>query len=190
MFLSAVARLRPRRDRNRNRNFDGKLEVWPFVVRTKAVRASKHRPRGAEVVVPTAVDRAAYMGMLLSKLVPAIFDKWPRDIKTIYVQQDNAGPHVQEGLLWSGSGLKVQMVCQPASSPDFNILDSGYFNAIQALQKKQRCKTVLELLWTVQQSFVKLPKVALENVFFTFFRCMESSMLVGGLTTYKLPRSH
>ena len=67
------------------------------MVRTKAVLASKHRPRGAEVVVPMAVDRVAYKNMLLSKLVPAIVAKWPRDVKIINVQQNNAGPHVQDG---------------------------------------------------------------------------------------------
>jgi hypothetical protein len=188
MFMSAVAR--PRRDVNRNRHFDGKLGIWPFVVTAVAVRSSKARPRGTMVVVPTTVDRPAYTDMLLQKLVPALLDKWPRDVRHISVQQDNAGPHIKPGLLWAGHGLEVTMVCQPPSSPDFNILDLGYFNSIQALQQKSRCKSVVELLRVVQLSFANLPKQSLENVFYTLFRCMESSMLIGGYTTYKMPRSH
>jgi len=188
MFLSAVAR--PRRDTHRNKNFDGKLGIWPFVAEKVAVRASKARPRGALVVEPSPVDRGAYTKMLLEKLVPALLLKWPRDTRNIWVQQDNAGPHVKAGLLWSGQGLSVTMVCQPPSSPDFNILDLGYFNSIQALQQKSRCSSVVELLRVVQHSFANLPKKNLENVFYTLFRCMEASMLIGGYTTYKMPRSH
>jgi hypothetical protein len=189
MLLAAVAR--PRHDRGRNRAFDGKLGIWPFVVETVAVRSSKNRPRGAPVVTPTTVDRDAYWSMLLRCLVPAILTKWPKDsIKTIKLQQDNAGPHLPAGAFWSGRGLALEIVCQPASSPDFNILDLGYFNSIQALQQKRRCKSVVELVQVVKQSFVDLPRFALENVFYTLFRCMEASMLVGGLTTYVIPRAN
>jgi len=189
MFLAAVAR--PRHDSGRNRAFDGKLGIWPFVVETIAARSSKNRPRGAPVVTPTTVDRDAYRAMLLRFLVPAVLTKWPKDsIKTIKLQQDNAGPHVRAGAFWSGRGLALEIVCQPASSPDFNILDFEYFNSIQALQQKRRCKSVVELVQVVKQSFVDLPRLALENVFYTLFRCMEASMLVGGLTTYVIPRAN
>jgi len=110
-------------------------------------------------------------------------------VPQVKLQQDNAGPHVKEGVLWVGRGLTLTVVCQPASSPDFNILDLGYFNAIQALQQTCRCKTIVELVQVVNQSFVDLPRTALENVFFTLFRCMEATMLIGGWTTYTIPRS-
>ena len=188
MFLSAVAR--PRRDVGRSQDFNGKLGIWPFVARTTAIRNSSKRPAGTPIMTPTAVNRDAYRNMLTNKLVPAILSRWPRDVKSIRVQQDNAGPHVKPGLLWEGNGLTVTMVCQPASSPDFNILDLGYFNAIQALQQKRRCRTVEDLLRAVQLSFKELPRQSLENVFYTLWRCMEASMVVGGLTTYKMPHSH
>ncbi|OQR82258.1 hypothetical protein ACHHYP_16321 [Achlya hypogyna] len=188
MFLSAVAR--PRRDVQRNQDFNGKLGIWPFVARTTAIRNSKVRKAGTPIVTPTTVNRDAYRDMLVRKLVPAIMSKWPRDVKIIRVQQDNAGPHVKPGLLWEGNGLTVTMVCQPASSPDFNILDLGYFNAIQALQQKRRCKTVEDLLRAVELSFRELPRQSLENVFYSLWRCMEASMVIGGRTTYKLPHSN
>jgi hypothetical protein len=49
---------------------------------------------------------------------------------------------------------------------------------------------LVDLLRVVQHSFANLPKKNLENVFYTLFRCMEASMLIGGYTTYKMPRSH
>lgn len=58
---------------------------------------------------------------------------------TILVQQDNASPHVKEddaAIREAGQamGWNIQMRCQPAKSPDFNVLDLGLFTAIQARQ--------------------------------------------------------
>ncbi|KAG3034460.1 hypothetical protein PC120_g1430 [Phytophthora cactorum] len=63
---------------------------------------------------------------------------------TVYVQQDNAEPHVLEDdseLEAAGSigGWTIQMRCQLPRSPDLNVLDLGYFSFIQALQYRKAC---------------------------------------------------
>ena len=80
--------------------------------------------------------------MLQHKFVPAFVDKWPRNIKRIRVQQDNAPAHASPGVLWTGHGLSVELVCEPPQSPDLNVLELGYFAAIQSLQQQKRA-TVL-----------------------------------------------
>ena len=58
MFLSAVGR--PRRDTYRNRHFDGKLGIWPFVVEKVAARSSSSRRRWTESPIPRCFYRSLY----------------------------------------------------------------------------------------------------------------------------------
>jgi hypothetical protein len=48
-------------------------------------------------------------------------------------------------------GFDIRLICQPPNSPDFNILDLGFFRAIQAIQYKKNTKTVEDLVPAVQQ---------------------------------------
>ncbi len=36
-------------------------------------------------------------------------------------------------------GWSIEVVCQPPNSPDLNILDLGFFRAVQTLQQRQNC---------------------------------------------------
>jgi hypothetical protein len=44
-------------------------------------------------------------------------------------------------------GFDIRLICQPPNSPDFNILDLGFFRAIQAIQYTK----VVELVPIVQE---------------------------------------
>lgn len=46
----------------------------------------------------------------------------------------------------SMDGFSIKLVFQPPSSPDFNTLDLGFFNAIQSLQFKSFSKDLKELI--------------------------------------------
>ncbi|KAG3094513.1 hypothetical protein PC121_g2980 [Phytophthora cactorum] len=91
------------------------------------------------------MTRKRYRTLLIEKVFPAIRAKMPvRKGSTVYVQQDNAEPHVLEDdseLEAAGSigGWTIQMRCQPPRSPDLNVLDLGYFSSIQALQYRKAC---------------------------------------------------
>jgi len=141
MFLAAVAR--PRFDRGRNKKFDGKLGVWPFVVEVAAKRTSKNRPAGTLELKEVNVDRAAYTSMLKDKLVPAILAKWPRDQKVVLLRQDNASAHLEPQKIRLAHGLVLDVKCQPPKSPDLNILDLGFLRLFRRCSRPCTRKRLL-----------------------------------------------
>ncbi|CAD6270471.1 unnamed protein product [Miscanthus lutarioriparius] len=65
-----------------------------------AKRRSRNRGRGAQVTKPIKVDRTTMRSYLIGKVLKAIVQKWPRELrgKTIYIQQDNARVEDEELL--------------------------------------------------------------------------------------------
>ncbi|KAJ3661851.1 hypothetical protein Zmor_006230 [Zophobas morio] len=106
-------------------------------------------------------------------------------------QQDNARPHCSvddEEVVRAGSenGWNKKMICQPLNSPDFNVLDLGFFNAIQSLQHESPTN-IDELIPTVYKAWDEMTVEKLDNVFITLQKCMELTMLHKGGNDYKLP---
>ncbi|KAF0717357.1 Aste57867_2337 [Aphanomyces stellatus] len=160
MFLVAVAR--PRHDFQRHKMWDGKIGCWPFVETQLAKRRSKNRDRGTPVTVPITVTKNVYRRYLVDLVFPAIRKQWPgRRDAPIYVQHDNARPHVDNDdpeVLAAGAqgGWTILLSSQPAMSPDFNILDLGFFNAIQSLQHHKVTRCIDELVAAVHEAFGEL----------------------------------
>lgn len=191
MFLAAVAR--PRYDPQKKKQFDGKIGIWPFVVQEPAKRNSKNREKGTMVTKPIEVTKAVYVEMITKNVIPAIKAKWPVGSKSmnIKIQQDNARPHakVDDQLIVSAGmsdGWSITMTCQPPNSPDFNVLDLGFFNAIQALQHQEAPRTIEELIQAVQKAFEDMPAEKLDNVFLSLQKAMECTMKAGGNNDYAL----
>jgi hypothetical protein len=87
--------------------------------------------------------------MMYDDVIPAIMEHWPvGDLSNpqfkIKIQQDGAGAHCpatdprilanlkdleDNGILSPG---KISFYSQPSNSPDLNILDLGFFNALQS----------------------------------------------------------
>ncbi|KAF0684088.1 hypothetical protein As57867_023838, partial [Aphanomyces stellatus] len=138
MFPSAVAR--PRWDEAKQEWFDGKVGTWHFTEIVPAQRRSRRRDAGTLVMKTVPVTRDAYRAMLVDNVIPAIRSKWPADeTKRVKIQQDNARPHVHPLDANVIAACKeecweMQIVCQPPNSPDMNVLDLGFFRAIQTLQ--------------------------------------------------------
>jgi len=55
------------------------------------------------------------------------------------------------------NGFDIKLMCQPPNSPDLNILDLGFFSAIQSLQHKACPKTIEDLVAVVEESFEIYP---------------------------------
>jgi hypothetical protein len=90
---------------------------------------------------------------MINKVLPAIRAKWLReDVHIpIYIQQDNAPTHLkvddpQFCECAKQLGFDIRLLMQPANSPDFNVLDLGFFQAIQAIQYKKNAKTLKDLI--------------------------------------------
>jgi hypothetical protein len=95
---------------------------------------------------------------MINKVLPAIREKWPREDlgRPIFIQQDNAPSHLKLDdpefcAAAKLGGFDIRLICQPPNSPDFNILDLGFFRAIQAIQYKKEAKTIEALVLAVKE---------------------------------------
>ena len=81
--------------------------------------------------------RDVYQEYLIQKLQPAIKQRWPTNNGRIQLQQDGAKSHILEDdvefkEVVDEIGLNLTMYTQSPNSPDTNILDLGFFRAIQS----------------------------------------------------------
>ena len=75
MFLTAVAR--PRHDTSRNREFSGKIGIFPFTRRVQAQRSSRNRPADHMETKTVEVTKEVYKRNCLLYTSPS-----PRDLST------------------------------------------------------------------------------------------------------------
>ncbi|XP_022042021.1 uncharacterized protein LOC110944677 [Helianthus annuus] len=110
----------------------------------------------------------------------------------IYIQQDNAKPHIEVNdaefkLEASKDGFDIRLCFQPPNSPDLNVLNLGFFRAIQSLQEQEVLGSIDELVSAVKSSFERMPSHELNKVFLTLQTCMKEIMKVQGGNNYKIP---
>ena len=190
MFLAAVGR--PRRDTVNNRNFDGKIGIFPFTRRVAAQRNSRHRAAGTMETRMVEVTKAVYKEKMLNDVFPAIKRLWPGGDRDVWVQQDNAPAHNiadDPDIVAAGTadGWNIRLLNQPPNSPDTNILDLGFFNSIQSLQDRTTLNTVDELIEEVKRVFDAQEPATLAKVWTTYQAVLEQIMLAKGDKTFKLP---
>lgn len=193
MFLVAVAR--PRFDLQGNELFSKKIGVFPFVTQELAKRTSSNKVAGTlETKAMTSVNRDVIRSFLIEKVIPAIKGKRPREDvkKPIFIQQDNAGTHISHNddeFLQAATqdGFDIRLMCQPTNSPDLNVLDLGFFSAIQSLQHKESPKNIDELVSAVVNSFEDFSTVKSNCIFVTLQSCMIEIMKAKGSNNYKIP---
>lgn len=192
MFLVAMAR--PRFDDEGNELFDGKIGVFPLVFKQPAQRRSKNREAGTLETKPIiSVTRDVLRACLIEQVIPTIKAKWPQEDSrnTIYIQQDNARTHVDPNdeefqRVASEDGFHIQIMCQPPNSPDLNVLDLGFFSAIQSLQHKKCPKTIDELIQAVQNAFDEYPATKINCIFLTLQSCMVEITKAEGSNRYRI----
>ena len=193
MFLVAVAR--PRYDEEGKETFSGKIGVFPLVYEHEARRSSSNRVAGTLEKKPiTSITKVVCKKWLIDQVLPAIKEKWPiEDLgKTIYIQQDNARSHVpvdDEDFIQASneSGFDIRLTFQPPNSPDLNVLDLGFFRAIQSLQQKEVTNSVDSLINAVERSFEAFSIRNSEKIFLTFQANMIEVMKSKGSNNHKLP---
>ncbi len=141
-----------------------------------------------------SVNRDAYRATLINDVIPAIKAKWPASgkKKPIYIQQDNCRAHVLVGdpevvAACRSGGWNIMIRCQPPNSPDLNVLDLGYFRAVQSLQYQMDCRSLEDLLKAVNSAFESHDYEKLNDIFLTLQKVMECILSVKGGNEYKLP---
>ena len=188
MFLAAVAC--PRFDANGNCTFDGKIGVWPMVERVQAVRNSVNRPAGTWETKCMNVTKAVYTDYIVNKVLPAAIAKWPRDrgtrAQSIGMQQDNPTTHMKgDDPLWVEATnrhkrFKFHLREQPANSPDTNILDLGFFRALQSAYFKLKAANNIDgLIANVQKAWEEYDPVRLYHIWLSHQAVCEQ-ILTGG----------
>lgn len=192
MFPAAIAR--PRFDAEGNEKFSGKNGIFSFVRKEPAKRSSVNRVAGTtEAKAMTSVRRDTIRSILIKNVLPAILEKWPSEDAsfTIFIQQDNAKTHIDpndkefcEAVRRSGLDIKIR--CQPPNSPDFNVLDLGFFRAIQSLKYKEASRIVDDIVVGVKKAFENFPIILSNRIFLTLQSCMEGAMKVRGGNNYKI----
>ena len=82
--------------------------------------------------------------------------------------------------------IRMELTNQPPNSPDFNVLDLGFFNSIQALQHEHSPQTIDDLVAATEAAFTGMQSTKLDDVFLSYQMAMQSAMEVGGGNNYQL----
>ena len=191
MFLCAVAH--PRFNTSANSWWDGKLGIWPIGGWEPAQRASKNQARGTLVWKNKPVTKGVYRELLISKLLPAIVEKWPwtdRLSRKIWIQQDGAKSHIntddeefREAI--QDQELNAGLYTQAANSPDVNLLDLGFFRAIQSFNDAAP-KNEEELIQSVQHAYTNYPRKRLNRTWLTLQSVFNQIILCNGDNDYDI----
>ncbi|XP_050916007.1 uncharacterized protein LOC127131116 [Lathyrus oleraceus] len=175
--------------------FSGKIGVFPLVTHEPAKRSSINRAAGTLEIKPiTSVNKQVIRSYLIEKVLPAINEKWLREeIRSpIYIQQDNARTHIDTKddefcRVASRDGFDIRLMCQPTNSPDLNVLDLGFCNAIQSLQHKESPNSIDKLVKAVEKSFEEFSTIKSNRIFLTLQMCMIEIMKKRGFHKYTIP---
>ena len=82
------------------------------------------------------------------------------------------------------SGLDIKIRCQPANSPDLNVLDLGFFRAIDSLKYQEAPRTTEELVCAVEKAYQIFSSGLSNRIFLTLQSCMKAIMEVRGCNNY------
>lgn len=195
MFLTCVAR--PRFSRTGECIFDGKIGLFPFTEVVLAKRSSVNRKKGTPETRPVSVNRDIYKHFILTKVLPAIKEKWPCNhdpTVVVKIQQDNAPSHFEDADRdWQieksiDRRFKFELKYQPPNSPDCNVLDLGFFRSIQSIHQKTRgIKTVDDVVNSVLGAWEKYDPRTLNRIFLTHSICMDEIIRCYGGNHYSIP---
>ena len=146
--------------------------IFPLTTLEPAKHSSMNRVAGTLETKPIlSVTKDVTRSWLIKKVLPTIRARWPKgDTGPTYIQQDNMKPHIgvddaefiQEA---SRDGFDIRLRFQPPNSPDLNVLDLGFFRAIQSLQEQEVLGNINELVRAVETSFERMSSNELNNVF-------------------------
>ena len=188
MFLCAVAR--PRYDMNKNAWFDGKSGIWTIWKWEPAKRSSKKHAKGTPVWKNQCITRDVYCEYLIQKFLPVVKERWPTRNGNIRLQQDGAKSHILEDDMEFKEaveeiGLNLTVFTQLPNSPDTNILDLGFFRAIQSFNDDCPANEE-ELIKSVEKAYGEYPFRKLNHVWLTLQSCLNMIIENDGGNDYKI----
>ena len=133
--------------------------IWRVSDDAIAIRDSVNRAKGTGYQKDVTMKKTKYLQMMEEQVFVALADAYPNATKII-VQQDGARPHTgntKDGeeptteelneiaahfrSIWPGCP-PIEVITQPAQSPDFNINDLAFFRSLGTAVRKLRRGTV------------------------------------------------
>ena len=189
MFLCVVAR--PRYNTNKNTWFDGKIGIWPIRKWEPAKQSLKKHAKGIPVWKNQCIMRDVYWEYLIQELLSAIKQKWPMNNGRIWFQQDGAKSHILEDdeefkEAVDEIGLNLTVYTQSPNSPDTNILNLGFFRAIQSFNDDCPANEE-ELIKLVEKAYGEYPSCKLNHVWLTLQSCLNMITENDCGNDYKIP---
>jgi len=180
--------------------FDGKIGIWPVAEKGVAKRSSVNRPAGAEVVNLLSMDADEFFEMMTME--GGVFDlikqkmPWMRD-EVLYVQYDGATPHTGKdnpfklSCVANQDGWNIEMVAQPAQSPDLNLLNLGLFHSLQrrADEIRQGGQDVNGIMERTERAFEDYDSQKIVNVEAVLCEVYRQVLRSGGGNQYKIPHT-
>ncbi|CAM9315983.1 unnamed protein product, partial [Discosporangium mesarthrocarpum] len=131
---------------------------------------------------------------LIDRVIPDIRVNTPPVCRqhTLYIQQDDAGPHrvkVDQELpvALSGGVWDMQLINQPASSPDKNVMDLRFFYSTRFLQDWTTPLTIDHLIDAMKDAFKRGRASTLESVWRTLQAVLQEIMLCKGNNSFNVP---
>ena len=180
--------------------WDGKIGIWPIGEYKAAQRGSVNRPAGTMEWHNKNICMDVYRQLLLEKVIPAIKSKWPRvDYNnpnyTIIIQQDGATTHIPAHDRAFATSLeelgvpegKIELLTQPANSPDLNLNDLGFFASLQSAYYQNCPRNSIELIDMVNEAYEDYPSHKINRIWLTLQSCMNEIIKVHGCNQYKIP---
>ena len=168
-----------------------RLEIWPIGKWELAKRSSKKRAKGTPVWKNQCITRDVYCEYLIQKFLLAVKERWPRNNRRIWLQQDGAKSHIlQDDVEFKEAveqiGLNLTMFTQVPTSPATNSLDLGFFRAIQSFNDD--CPdNEEELIKSVEKAYGEYPLHKLNYVWLILQSCLSKIIENDGGKDCKIP---
>ena len=137
------------------------------------------------------ITRDVYREYLIQKFLPVVKEKWPTCNGRIQLQQDGAKSHILEDDVEFKEavdeiGLNLTVFTQSPNSPDTNILDLGFFRAIQSFNNDCPANEE-ELIKSVEKAYGEYPYRKLNCIWLTLQSCLNMIIENDGGNDYKIP---
>ena len=113
----------------------------------------------------------------------------------IVIQQDGAPAHIHprdaewmQHLTDMGLEDEMKLVTQPANSPDLNVNDLGFFNALQSMHHCTTPRNEVELVAMAEKTFAEYPTNKINRIWLTLQGVMNNMLDDFGGNQHPLPR--
>ena len=197
MCLTAIARP------NGKHKFDGKVGCWRVTGDMVYKRSSTYKgttyKKGDKRRVDVNMDGPKFAEIITKKVFPAIRQKL-KGAAVVKVQFDNAGPHKTGNLSSSiaaalpapkragrQTGPRIQLIEQPAQSPETNANDLGFYKSIDSQLPKKRDFDPDKFEQQILDAFDAYDPKKLDAIFDMKSRVCKCLIDANGSNDFKLP---